>query len=212
MASYMRWSADHFNELLVIVADHLEAYNVCVFKRLCLHDAFRRTAQKGRELRTGYLRAIPSGLEGRIRVVLASQLLEEEGCAALARRVRAAAMWNKAFSEELARSIRLGLDGKLREAEAQGIEIGPESIRLLSEYLIEEIAIILYITHAGATTYSVLLFPHFIPPVLDEIYAGKHRDEFADVTRGEPMRCVQVVRCEPAPFAGAAPAGAVATA
>ena len=59
MAAYIDWACARFQHLLIIIADHLEAHNQQIFRRISLEEAERRTEQKGQELKIGYDRAIP---------------------------------------------------------------------------------------------------------------------------------------------------------
>ena len=193
MEEYIRWTTDRFDKMLIIVADHLEAFNVQVFKGYSFVEACERTLNTGRELRTGYLRAVPTALAPRVTVSLASDVLQEPGCSSLAAVVRQTGASEPAFGADLKAAVGTGLAGKLEEAKSAGIRIDDGAMDILQNYLIEEIAIILYLSHLAPTRYPVLIFPHFIPAVIPRIYAEQYSSIFGKITRGQPLRAVQVV-------------------
>ena len=192
MTRYMEWAGERFHKLLVIVADHLEGYNAQVFKALPADTAFARALETGRQLRDAYSAAGPASLRGRVRGELASELLAESGCAHAVGIVRQAAETNGGFREDLTRSVMRGLGGKIEEARRRGVHIGDSELAILANYLIEEVGIILYINHLAVTLYPVLLYPHFIPPVVREVYSGAYNGCFLGVTRGQPLRSIGI--------------------
>jgi tRNA-dependent cyclodipeptide synthase len=193
MSEYIRWVGERFGKLLIIVADHLEAHNAQVFKGYSFSTALEKTKETGRQLRSAYLRAIPAGLTGRVTVNLASELLEEPGCCSLLAVVQQCAADNKRFADDLRASVESGLAGKLRQAREEGMQIGDSAMRILENYIVEEVAIILYLSHQSPTLYPVLIFPHFVPAVIPRIYSGEYNGAFEKITGGHGLRAMQVV-------------------
>lgn len=193
MRRYMEWAGSRFDKLLVIVADHLEGYNARVFKNLPADVAFARAAETGKQLRDGYTRAVPPELADRVHVALASELLAKPFCSRAVAVVRKVAAESETLRNDLAASVIRGLRNKIEEARAQGIAIEAPEIEILSNYLIEEIGIITYITHLAPEPYPVLLFPHFVPQVIRNVYLGAYNGAFRSLTSGQPLRSIQLV-------------------
>lgn len=203
MSDYICWSMERFDRLMIIIADQLEAHNVSIFRQLSLEDARERTRQTGIELRRGYQRAIPPETNGRVAVSLASDLLANHRCAETLAMVRSYAQESPVFRSDLGRAVSEGLGGKIQQAREAGVPIGARELRLLRNYLIEELAIILYVSHQAEVRFPVLLYPHFIPDVVRNVYNGAYAGRFASITGGEPFRSVRVVDSRTHPLASA---------
>ena len=173
MRHYMAWACGCYGDLIVIVADHLEIYNQQVFKSRSYDDAVSYTQKTGRELQLNYRRAIPDGLQDRIEVVTASELLRQPGCA----RFLAAVEEAVAAQPDFARAIQATLmDAVGSRFEEQGYNRSEAETRLkmLERYLLEEIAIILHLTEHPDKPYEVSIFPYPPPPIFPDIYAGRY--------------------------------------
>ena len=192
MARYIEWTTRHFDKLLIIVADHLEVYNAQVFKGLSYEEACRRTLEVGQQLRIGYRRATPDELSHRVSVRLASEIIEEAECAVLITHIRNLVLNHSEFNRDLRASISQALSDKLAAAPTAGLPLDA-AMDTLANYLIEELAIVLYINHRAPIRYPVLVFPHFIPSILSKLYDEPYLSLFAEINRGETFRSLKLV-------------------
>jgi len=89
-------------------------------------------------------------------------------------------------------SVQRALQAKLIDA---GIPANGK-LEILAQYLVEDLAIVLYLSHLASPCYPVMVVPHFIPPVLPKLYEGPYAALFADVTKGESFRSLTLASCE----------------
>lgn len=191
MRSYFEWAGANLGNLVVIVADHLEGYNFQVFKRLGKAEAFEKAAAIGHQLEKHYSRAIPKELHSRITVLTASKLLRLPECEEARTFVEGAASHNREFRLDADAAITSLLSGKLEEAGLFGAE-HEAAIEVLRHYVIEEIAIILYLAHVAMPRYPLAIFPYPPRDVITKVYDGRYGGAFFQLTRGEPFRFIQV--------------------
>ena len=192
MEAYIAWACAHCRDLLIIVADHLEAYNAVVFKGLSFADAEDRTMRTGLELRRAYEKAVPTELRERVRVRLASEILQESGCRDILDLVRSVASTNPRFQRDLRATVRIGLEGKLqtfvpKPADQEAV------LPILVNYIIEEIAIILFLTNAAEPRYETSIFPYAPPQILVDLFDGAYGDAFAALTGGRSYPAIELV-------------------
>ncbi|HYW43093.1 MAG TPA: tRNA-dependent cyclodipeptide synthase [Bryobacteraceae bacterium] len=202
MRQYIEWAGANLQDLLIIVADHFEGYNIEVFKRSEPETAFPKAFGVGYQLLKGYVRAIPKSLESRVRVVLASELLIEQQCIEILESVRRLGSQKPDFVRDCRTGILELISGKLAEA---GIEDAQResALEVLLNYMYEEIAIILYVSHAMSPPYPVAIFPYEPRQVIRNLYQNQYGDISA-ITRGEAFR---FVRLAPPSFVRASAAG-----
>lgn len=192
MRRYMRWSCEHFQDLLLIVADHLEAYNAQVFKGVSHAEAELSTRASGVQYLRAYERARPQALRSRIRLCLASDLVAEPACGELVERVRAVVRSDQAFAGDIRQTVRDALGHKLDSLPPRRRE-RQDAIEVLMGYLTEEIGIILFLTARSDPIYHVSIFPYPPPRILVELYSGRYADRFADLTGRRPYRAVELL-------------------
>lgn len=196
MGRYVTWLADRFDHVLIVIADHPEAYNAQVFKGLPFDAAQRRCLEAGRQLREGYKKVIPASLSDRVRIELASDHLQTEACRALVDRLERLCRERHDFDDSVKISVREALSSKLAAVSGNGFD--PErAIEVLASYLIEELAIVLYLSHLRPIPYPVMVVPHFIPTVLPKLYVAPYADLVADVIAGEPFQFMKLVTAAP---------------
>lgn len=191
MQEYFMWAETHLNNLVVIIADHLEGYNFQVFKNHSPDEAFERAADIGSQLVKHYTRAIPAGLESRIEIVTASELLKREQCAEALKLTEKVIDQDPEFKADVETAILDLLSGKLEDAGFRGTQL-EAALNVLQHYVLEEIAIILYLVHLTRPTYPVAVFPYPPRTVITKIYDQQYGGAFRDITRGEPFSFVQV--------------------
>jgi tRNA-dependent cyclodipeptide synthase len=194
MRRYVEWACNHCRNLLIIVADHLEAHNVVVFKGLPHQEAVSRTQRTGAELLRAYRKAVPPELASRVDLVLASDLLSNEACADLVDSLRQLRDSSAVFAEDLRRGVQVSLGGKLRDA---GLAGSTTILNRLSEYLIEELAIILYVSALAPVRYDLSVFPYRPQDVIIRSHMGIYGDRLIEITGGRPFRAIELAfSCE----------------
>ncbi len=191
MRQYMQWAGDHLQNLLVIVADHFEGYNIEVFKNAAPESAFPKAFGVGYDLLKGYVRSIPKGMESRVRVVVASELLIEEPCVRILDAVKQLAARNAEFVQDCRSGTLELISGKMAEAGIRGAQMDA-ALDLLLNYMYEEIAIILYIAHAMTPAYEVAIFPYEPRRVVLDLYRNRYGSEISSITKGEPFRFLRL--------------------
>ena len=191
MRRYFQWAGAHLSDLLVIVADHFEGYNFQVFKNLPPEISFEKAYEVGLQFAKSYSRAIPPTLASRVKVVLASELLKEDQCAMILALASELAQKNRDFKADVYSAILELLSGKIKAAGYQGPrrEI---ALDILQQYVLEEIAIILYVAHRATPAYPVAIFPYPPRSVITNIYNGHYGNWFGEIIHDEPFRFVQV--------------------
>jgi tRNA-dependent cyclodipeptide synthase len=195
-ARYVRWCCDRFGRLLVIIADSLEAYNYQVFKKgLTIEAARARTLRSGQQRQIGYRSAVPPELESRVEVVLTSELLREPRCMAMLELVTAARAKGVAFRSALRATILQAVGGRVHEA-GFGAEELEDALDTLEFYLLEEIAVILYVSCVADPAYHVSVFPYPPPEILRHLYDGAYGADFAALTGGRPYAALTLVPAE----------------
>lgn len=191
MREYIEWAGEKMRNLLIIVADHFEGYNIQVFKQLPPEEAFSRALMVGENLVKGYVRAVPGTLRSKTTVVLASELLVQEDCASLVRLVREEAANNHLFWQDCRNGISEMISGKLDDAGLTGAT-RELALDLLHSYIYEEIAIILYVAHVMQPKWPVALFPYEPRNVITKLYGGSYSKALCNATRNEPFRFVKL--------------------
>jgi len=122
MRNYMVWAGKNVRNLLVIVADHLEAHNYVVFRGLSLPEAERRTRIVGDQLKTAYSKTIPEDMRRCVSVQLASDILASPGCISLLGRVQALQDGLPEFDKDLTAAVLDAVGWKLTAIPSAGID------------------------------------------------------------------------------------------
>jgi tRNA-dependent cyclodipeptide synthase len=190
MRQYIEWAGANLRDLLIIVADHFEGYNIEVFKKSEPEAAFPKAFGVGYQLLKSYVRAIPKEMESRVRVVLASELLIEQSCMDILTRIRKLGTEHPQFVQDCRTGILELISGKLEDAGIQDMEL-EAALNLLLNYMYEEIAIILYVSHGMSPQYPVAIFPYEPRQVITNLYDGKY-GSIREITHGEPFRFVRL--------------------
>lgn len=194
VAGYVAWAARHLDRLLIIVADHLEAYNIQVLRAVAFDVARSRAEAKGRELARGYTRTIPPHLVGRVTVRTAADILVEPPCAAVLAHVERVAQEEPALRSDLAAAVvgnLLGRSGGKTVDDARRARV-LAAVDTLSRYVLEELAIVLYLSHVASPRWEMAIFPSPPPAAITNAYAGAYAHRFADITGSQPFRFVQL--------------------
>ena len=202
VAGYVDWAAHHLDRLLIVVADHLEAYNIQVLRAVAFDVARSRAVAKGRELVRGYTRAIPPALGGRMVVRSAADILVEPGCAAVLARVERVAAEEAAFRADLSAAVSANLlrrSGKTSTADADRRDRILAGVATLSRYVVEELAIVLYLAHVAVPRWELAIFPESPHAAITNAYRGAYAHRFTDLTGSQPFRFVQLTVREPSP-------------
>lgn len=187
---YIRWSAGRLQGLMILVADHLETYNEQVLKQRPPAEALARALRRGGELAQGYRRAIPRDLDFPVEVHLASGLLETPACQGVLERVRMAADRSRAFRQDLEAAVRSNLDDPLDRERHRRVMEGMDALVC---YLVEEIALILYLSCVREARYTVALFPYRPQPVISNVFDGGYGGLFSDITGSTPFQFIQLM-------------------
>ena len=209
MARYVEWACARFQAFLLIVADHLEIHNLRVFRNLSLEEATAHATQTGDQLRHAYEHAVPPLLRPRVTIRLASEILAEPGCAGALVSLGQIAEREERFRSGLRTAVVDSLAGKLRAARLKG---APREAALdtLQNYMLEELAIILYVTRLAPRRHAVSIFPYRPQNVILDVHSGPYAGFFAELTGGEAFRAIELVppgqarRERSGPAAGAA--------
>lgn len=192
MARYVEWACARFRAFLLIVADHLEIHNLRVFRNLSPEEARAHATQTGGQLRHSYEHAVPPALRPRVTIGLASEILAEPECTgALAALARVAGREER-FRAGLRAAVVGSLAGKLRAARLKGAP-REAALDVLQNYILEELAIIVYVTRLASRRFDVSIFPYRPQPVILDMHAGPYADLFADLTGGQPFRAIELV-------------------
>ncbi len=189
---YVLWCAGHFPRLLIIVPDHLEAYNFHVYKRIPFSTALKRAQHHGRNLQRAFSKSIPSSMTSRTLVLRASELLSDPECGRLLRIVREIDSEDVAFSSAVTRDVWLSTRGRLHEAGVADDQ-ATSSRAALRNYLLEEIAIVLFVAHCSRPTYPVMIGPCAPHRTITELYEGRFSAGFRTITQSHPFRFVELV-------------------
>jgi len=192
VAEYLRWAESRHERTMVIVADQLEAHNVAVFRGVSLNEAVLRVRVKGEELQRGYVRAVPPTMRQRCEVVLASDLLARPECRALCDLVDQAAAENALFRNDIRAVVHENLLSHSNGDAGSRRTLVEANIAALGRYIIEEIAIVLYLNHRASPRYTVALFPYSPFAALTHVYNGAYGDLFAAVTGGDRLEFVEL--------------------
>jgi tRNA-dependent cyclodipeptide synthase len=190
MAEYIRWSTLHFDKLLIIVADHLEAYDYQVFKRVPFEIALQKTHRIGQDLVKGYLRAVPQDLESNVQVVTATELLARADCSDILQLVKNATV-HTGFKQDLIDTVLKALSGKILAVISPDYTMA-DILTILVNYLVEEIAIILYLSNKTESPFKVALFPYPPQKIITDIFAGQHSLLFPSAVDGKPFQYMEV--------------------
>jgi hypothetical protein len=59
--------------------------------------------------------------------------------------------------------------------------------------MLEELAIILYVTRLAPRRHSVSIFPYRPQQVILDLHSGSYADLFAELTGGEPFRAIELI-------------------
>lgn len=191
MARYVRWACARFEAFLLIVADHLEIHNLRVFRHLSSDDAKAHATETGGQLRHAYEHAVPEPLRPRVTIRLASEILAEPACTEVLGFVGGMAEREAAFRADLRKAVVGSLVGKLRVAGLKG-ESREAALDVLQNYILEELAIILYLTRLAPKRWAVSIFPYKPQAVILNLHAGPYANLFATLTGGEPFRAIEL--------------------
>lgn len=192
MREYVLWSAGNIRDLLILIADHFEVHNQVVFRGLSQADAERRTRKAGSELMVAYQRAIPEHLHDRVRVALASELLECDVWKDLLADVRRIRDCLDDFNRDLTASVLSAVGGRALRVPWKSAE-RHAAVLQLQEYLIEELALIFYYAHCARPRYELSIFPYRPQDVVLNVYSGPYSQSFRHITGGQTFRAVQLV-------------------
>ncbi|HID08172.1 MAG TPA: tRNA-dependent cyclodipeptide synthase [Armatimonadetes bacterium] len=193
MQRYIQWVCTCYQDLLIIVADHLEVYNKQVFDRLSYDDAEAATYRTGLQYKKGYQRSVPKELSERVQIRLASEILTDPGCAQLLGMVQSKMSTDQGFARSVRETVKAVQTGRLSEYGMLGGRRESEALDTLQNYLIEEVAIILYINCCADRQYHVSIFPYDPPQILLDTYSGRHSNLFASVTGERPYMALKLV-------------------
>jgi len=192
MGRYIRWICSHYRDLLIIIADHLEIYNYQIFKNYPLELTQEETLRIGKEYQNAYQKAVSPELTDRVTVCLASEILAEPDCKTLVNLVNHILKSEPQFRAHIHATISHALAGKIREANFTTAET-ETVLETLQNYLVEEIAIILYITCKASKRYEISIFPYPPPEILIKLYEGAYSDAFMEITNGKPYEAIELI-------------------
>ncbi len=190
MEAYVNWACARCPDLLIIVADHLEAYNASAFRGIPFREAEERTLRTGTELRRAYEKAVAPSLRDRVRIELASEILQKPQCRDILALVRSVAGSNIQLRQDTRRTVLYALGGKLESMALPQ----DDALDTLVNYIAEEIAIILFITGASDPKYQLSIFPYRPPQILIDLYAGAYGTAFDHLTLRRPYAAIELVR------------------
>jgi tRNA-dependent cyclodipeptide synthase len=186
---YVEWIAARFDRLLVIVADQPEVYVRHLLRRVRLDQAQTRAVHSGRQLAASYRHLVPEAFGDRVSVALASDLLCHPACAALVARLQQARAERADFRTALHDAVRASHPNKVAAA-TRGGSPPDASLDALAVGLIEELAILLHVSHQADPRHPVTITPHAPSPILPRLYAPPFSTLVGSVTRGEPFRSI----------------------
>ena len=192
MARYVEWACARFRAFLLIVADHLEIHNLRVFRHLSLDEASAHATQTGHQLRHAYEHAVPEALRPQVTIRLASEILAEPACAGALASLGRVAEREPRFRDGLRAAVVGSLAGKLRAARLKGAP-REAALDVLQNYILEELAIIVYVTHLAPRRFDVSIFPYRPQQVILDMHAGPYAQLFVELTGGRPFRAIELV-------------------
>jgi tRNA-dependent cyclodipeptide synthase len=194
VGDYITWCLQRFDQLLIIVADHLEIHNQMVFRGSGYESAARSTRNAGEQYRSGYRKSIPRSQRHRVSIALASELLSEPACAALAGNTLAQYFKNLEFHRAVMRTVDFALQGKLQASFPDGPPAS--AMDRLSHYFTEELAIILYLTRVASPRFDVSIFPYPPPDLLLDLHGDRLGGVYERITgtTPSPFQAVQLTR------------------
>ena len=123
---------------------------------------------------------------------MASDIIQDPRCQHLIERIKGVTSSEPQFKADLFQSVQEAMADKLAQWSVSSPSNG-SALDTLAHYLIEEMAIILFLNHMADVRYPMMVVPHFIPSIVPKLYSGRHAALFTDVTGGEPFSSMKLV-------------------
>lgn len=145
MKFYFEWGTKQFKEFIIILMDDPEKYNFQVFKNKDEKDALVHARKISDNLKSGYEKVLQELKINNIKILQFRDFLNDKNYTTILQEIYKFFESNDDFRKDLFKLMDIGIGGKIEELPHDKNKI--EKIRrLLVNYLIEELASILYLT------------------------------------------------------------------
>lgn len=145
MKFYFDWCSKQFDEFVIILMDDPDKYNFQIFKNMNEKDALEHARKISDELKRGYEKVLRDLDISNIKILQLRDLIKDKKYVAILQEVNNYFESNKEFAKDLNKLMDIGIGGKIEELPYDKKEI-EEKRRILINYIIEELASILYLT------------------------------------------------------------------
>ncbi len=166
--TYSGWCSKQFKEFIILLMDDPEKYNFQVFKNMDEKETLGLVRKKSDELKRGYEKVLQHLSISNIKILQFRDFCSNNQYKNILQEIKTQFDSNEKFRNDLFSLMLLNIGGKIKELPYG--QKGIENIKMiLVNYIIEELASILYLTVNG---YPIELSPNFEFETKRRIYEG----------------------------------------
>ncbi len=159
---YSEWGSKQFKEFIILLMDDPEKYNFQVFKNMNEKDALKHARKKSDELKQGYSKVLRNLKIDNLKIMQFRDFVTNKKYGEILHEINTLFDSNGSFRKDLLKLMEVNIGGKIKE-------LSNDKKLILVNYLIEELASILYLTETG---YVVELSPNPEFTTKKRIYEG----------------------------------------
>jgi len=185
MLQYFLWISQHFNDFRIILMDDPDKYNLMVFKGLNEADALAKAYEISENIKKGYLRILEHYKITNIKILQFKEFSLEPDYLRILKLVQEYMLVDSKFKDELLVLMEKNIGDRI-ESFSKEQNLSSDQLtnikNILSQYIIEEIAFIIYMTENGfpieidpTTEFSTkkMLYENVFPVLAEKIHLSR---------------------------------------
>ncbi|WKZ31301.1 MAG: tRNA-dependent cyclodipeptide synthase [Candidatus Dojkabacteria bacterium] len=152
MQYYIEWGSKVFKNFAIVLMDDPDRYNFEVFNSLNADEALTKARNISDEKKRSYEKLITALQTDNVRILQFRDFADNEEYKNILRQLKEFSVSDQSFHGDLRNLMRMGIGGKLKEMqESRNIPDSEmrDTIEVLLNYAIEELASIIYFTEYG---------------------------------------------------------------
>jgi tRNA-dependent cyclodipeptide synthase len=173
MSNYFTWCSKRFNKFTLVLMDDPDRYNFIVFKKINVREGLALARKISDEIKSGYNKLLLDMKIDNVEIMQFRDFISSNEYKLIFSEIEKYIEMNPNFKDDLVRLMNNGIGGKIEKLSKQiTTEEFENAKHILFQYIVEEIAAIIYFTENG--------YPIEIDPSIE--FSTKKRIYEADFT------------------------------
>lgn len=153
MEKYILWASKNFKEFLIILMDNPEKYNLHIFKKINIRLALNKVKNHATELKRCFEKIIQKHNLTNVSILTFDKVKNEKDYLEKLKIINKNYKTNQEFKKDLLDLMNIWIGDKIKNLNRK---LSEKELEILSRYIKEELACIIYLTEAG---YKIELDP-----------------------------------------------------